>query len=132
MNPEFHNATLSWLLIGTSIFLIMVSGGLAFTGRGQNAGSTRRPFLDRVDPEFMPFIVIFGGFFGIVLVFFIIGGVYNLANREIDIQAAKAGISSPTTRLPLSRRRFGWYFGPIRRDRSGIPSLSLFDRFMVN
>ena len=80
----------------------------------------------------MPFIVIFGGFFGIVLVFFIIGGVYNLANREIDIQAAKAGISSPTTRLPLSRRRFGWYFGPIRRDRSGIPSLSLFDRFMVN
>jgi hypothetical protein len=82
--------------IWLTLACVFMGGGfifLGFFGNRQPVGG--RPFLDRIDPVAVTGIFILGAIAGLIFLFVLCGAVYNLVNREMDIQAAKAGVSTP-------------------------------------
>lgn len=91
--------------IWLTLACVFLGGGfifLGFFGNRQPAGG--RPFLDRIDPEILTMVFGFGALATVGMVFALGIAIYNIAEREMDIQAAKAGISTPSiTPTPAGR-----------------------------
>jgi len=90
LNPYFQNV---WL----AMFCVFLGGGFFFLGlfgRRQAAGG--QSFLDRLAPPTINMLTIMGFIMAVLLLTEVGQAVYTIAQREIDIQAAKAGISTPT------------------------------------
>ena len=90
MSP-YQNIWLSF----ACLFFGGVCVGAGIFARRQAANGQR--FLDRIDKDALNAMLGFGGILGFFLLIMLGGAVYNLINREMDIHAAKAGISTPTT-----------------------------------
>lgn len=87
LDPYYHSG---WLTLGC----VFLAGGFLFLGFfGRRQASGGRSFLDKIDPEtftiILPVLVFLGG----LLVFALGDAIYNIVIREMDINAAKAGLS---------------------------------------
>jgi hypothetical protein len=90
LNPYFQNV---WL----AMFCMFLGGGFFFLGlfgRRQSAGG--QSFLDRLAPPTLNMLVVMSFIMGFLFLTEIGQAIYTIAQREIDIQAAKAGVSTPS------------------------------------
>jgi hypothetical protein len=80
--------------IWLTLACVFLGGGfifLGFFGNRQPAGG--RPFLDRVDDSVVSAVFGLGALLAVIMLFALGNAVYNIAWREMDIQA---GISTPS------------------------------------
>jgi hypothetical protein len=81
-----------------------VGGGCVFLGLfgRRSVAVSRLSLYDKLGSEGFGFMLLIGGFAAVVLLLLLGSAIYDLINREMDIQAAKAGISTPVA-TPLHR-----------------------------
>lgn len=76
---------------------VFLGGGFIFLGFfGNRPSAGGRPFLDRVDPDVLSAVFGIGALLAVIMLFALGSAIYNIIDREMDIQAAKAGISTPS------------------------------------
>jgi hypothetical protein len=90
LNPYYQSA---WLALACVFF----GGGFFFLGLfGRRQASGGRSLLDRLDPAMFNALAFMAVIMGIFFLANIGTAIYNIVQREMDIQAAKAGISTPS------------------------------------
>jgi len=82
-----------WLTL-TCVFF---GGGFVFLGLfGRRSAVNTQSLLDRLDRGTLNMLATISVICGLFFLAEIGGAIYNIAQREVDIQAAKAGISTPS------------------------------------
>jgi hypothetical protein len=82
--------------IWLTLLCMFVGGGCVFLGLfGNRQAAGGRSLLDRLYPNVINGIAIGGAIFAVFMAIGIATAVYNLYQRHLDIEAAKAGISTP-------------------------------------
>jgi len=91
LNPYFQSA---WL----ALICVFFGGGFFFLGLfGRRQATGGQSLLDRLNPVTFNFLASMTFAMGLLMLLNIGSAIYKLAQREMDIQAAKAGISTPST-----------------------------------
>jgi hypothetical protein len=90
LNPYFQNA---WL----AMLCVFFGGGFFFLGIfGRRQAVDGQSLLDRINPATFNIIATTVVIMGLLFLSDLGRAIYTIAQREVDIQAAKAGISTPS------------------------------------
>lgn len=103
LNPYYQSA---WL----ALMCVFFGGGFCFLGLfGRRGSSTGNQFLqylaERITPATVNWLVTMAVIMGLVFLSEVGAAVYKIAQREMDIQAAKAGVSTPSATPTASNER---------------------------
>jgi hypothetical protein len=99
LNPYYQNAWLSLLCVffGGGFFFLGAFGSRLFGSHNTRDAASSPSMLDRIQAAGMFSIVVtWAVFFGFLLLMAVGRSVYAIINRELDIQAARTGLSTPS------------------------------------
>ncbi len=98
LNPYFQSA---WL----ALICVFLGGGFFFLGLfGRRQASSAQSLLDRLSSSTFNSLAVMAAFMAFFFALNIGSAIYSIAQREMDIQAAKAGIPTPSATPTPSER----------------------------